>query len=119
MSAVKGLPVEIAEGRAVKIGAPIHVRATPYASGQLLIFNVDLASCRSFQLFPNKYSSGAGSEIVAGATAQVPAASDSFSIRVSSPTGANRLYALIVPPGVSIDDIAARGADMKSFDAAT
>lgn len=114
----EGVRVEIVEGSRVRIGEPIHVRATPNVPGQLLIFNVDLASCRSFQLFPNKYSSGAGigSMIAAGASASVPAASDSFAIRVSPPVGGNRLYALIVPPSVQIDDLAARGVDMKSFD---
>jgi hypothetical protein len=110
--------VEIAEGSRITIGAPIHVRATPGVSGQLMIFNVDLTGCRAFQLFPNAYSSTAqvGSLVAAGETAQVPGAADSFTIRVSPPAGANRLYAVIAPPGVGLEDLMRRGADMKSFD---
>lgn len=57
--------------------------------------------------------------VSAGATAQVPGPSDGFNIRVSPPSGANRLYALITPPGVALDDLMRRGADMKSFDGRT
>ena len=44
----------------------------------------------------------------------IPAPTDSFAIRVGAPTGANRLYAIVVPPGVSIDDITGRGIDMRA-----
>lgn len=116
-----GMRVDIADGGRVTIGSPIHVWATPQIGGQLLIFNVDLASCRAFQLFPNAYSTAAqvGSVLGAGATAQVPGPSDTFSIRVNPPSGANRLYALITPPGVGLEDLMRRGADMKSFEGRT
>ena len=44
----------------LRIGEAVHVRALPSVSGQLLLFNVDLQTCRGYQLFPNAYASGAG-----------------------------------------------------------
>lgn len=112
-----GVRVELVEGRRVRIGNSVHVRATPNVSGQLLLFNVDLQTCRTYQLFPNAFSGGAqvGSVVPAGSSAMIPAASDSFAIRVGAPSGRNRIYAMIVPAGVSIGDLASRGLDMKSF----
>ncbi len=112
-----GVEVELVEGSRVRIGDPVHVRATPNVSGQLLLFNVDLQTCRSYQVFPNAYSNGGqvGSVVGAGASVTVPSQRDTFTIRVGAPAGANRLYAMIVPAGVSIADLAARGADMRSL----
>ena len=111
-----GVQVALLEGSRVRIGEAVHVRALPSVSGQLLLFNVDLQTCRGYQLFPNAYASGAGvgAAVEAGASVMIPP-SNSYVIRVGAPAGANRLYAMIVPPGVSIDDLATRGADMRSL----
>jgi len=108
--------LDVAEGDLLPIGAAIHVRATPSVSGQLTVFNVDLQSCRIFQVFPNNISraAGVGGVVSAGQTLLIPAR-DEFVLRVGAPTGANRLYALIVPTNVRIDDLAAQGSDMRTL----
>jgi Trypsin/Domain of unknown function (DUF4384) len=112
-----GVRLDVAEGARVRIGAAIHVRATPAVAGQLLVFNIDTQTCRTYQLFPNQFSSGArvGSVIAGGATVSIPGATDTFVIRVGAPIGKNRLYAMIVPAGISINDLASRGVDMRTL----
>ena len=109
--------VDIAEGDSLRIGQTIHVRATPQVEGQLVIVNVDLGTCRSFQVFPNRFASagGAGAVVVAGQTVTIPSARDGFDIQVGGPVGANRLYALAVPAGVAIEDLVAPGRDMRAL----
>lgn len=109
--------LDVAEGDRPQIGAAIHIRATPTVSGQLLVFNVDLQTCRVFQVFPNQYTLGAkvGVVVDAGETVSIPGSDDAFVLRVGAPTGANRLYALIVPADVRIDDLASQGADMRAL----
>lgn len=115
--AVAGVRLDVAEGARVRIGAAIHVRATPAIAGQLLVFNIDTQTCRTYQLFPSQFSSGArvGSVIAGGATVSIPGAADTFVIRVGAPIGKNRLYALIVPAGIPINDLASRGVDMRTL----
>lgn len=116
-SSVSGAHVDVAEGSRVGIGEVIHVRATPNVTGQLLVFNIDMATCRTHQLFPNKFARGArvGSVIAAHATVSIPGPGDTFVVRAHPPAGGNRLYALIVPAGVPIDDLASRGVDMGTL----
>jgi hypothetical protein len=111
-----GIRLDVMEGPRVGIGTAIHVRATPNVTGQLLVFNVDTQTCRTRQIFPNQFSQSVqvGSVIAAGATVSIPEAG-TFSIRVSPPGGQNRLYAMMVPPGVAINDLASRGLNMRDL----
>jgi hypothetical protein len=116
-SPVAGVRVDVAEGPRVTIGQTIHVRATPNVTGQLLVFNVDTGNCRTYQVFPNKFANGAqvNSVIAAGATVSVPGPSDTFIVRAQGPAGRNRLYAMIIPAGIPIGDLASRGVDMATL----
>lgn len=116
-SSISGVRVDVAEGPRVTIGEAIHVRATPNVTGQLLIFNINIGSCRTYQVFPNMFSHGAqvGSVIAANTTVSIPGSSDGFVIRADAPAGKNRLYAMIVPTGVPIGDLASRGVDMATL----
>ena len=106
----------MAEGDKLPIGSAIHVRATPSVTGQLAIFNVDLQTCHTFQVFPNNVSraAGIGAVVNAGQTLSIPSR-DEFVLKVGAPTGVNRLYAVIVPTSVRIDDLATVGADMRTL----
>jgi secreted trypsin-like serine protease len=106
--------VEIAEGDSLRVGQTIHVRATPGVEGQLVIVNVDLGTCRSHQLFPNSFTrnAGVGAFVAAGQTVSIPTVRDASAIKVQGPAGANRLYALVVPAGVAIDDLVTPGRDL-------
>ena len=92
------------------------MRATPSVTGQLAIFNVDLQTCHMFQVFPNNVSraAGVGAVVNAGQTLSIPSR-DEFVLKVRAPTGVNRLYAVIVPASVRIDDLATLGADMRTL----
>ena len=46
----------------------------------------------------------------------IPGPTDGFALRITPPTGTNRLIAIVVPPDVRIDDIAQKNEDMHSFD---
>jgi hypothetical protein len=108
--------LEVVEGDKLPIGSAIHVRATPSVTGQLAIFNVDLQTCRTFQVFPNNVSraAGIGAVVHAGQTLSIPSR-DEFVLKVGAPAGVNRLYAVIVPTSVRIDDLATLGADMRAL----
>jgi hypothetical protein len=108
--------MEIAEGDSLHIGQTIHVRATPEVEGQLVIVNVDLGTCRGYQLFPNKYTRDAGiaALVTPGRTISIPTVRYTSEIKVGGPVGANRLYALVVPAGVAIDDLVSPGRDMHA-----
>jgi len=114
--AVTTVRLEVAEGDKLPIGSAIHVRATPSVTGQLAIFNVDLQTCHMFQVFPNNVSraAGIGAVVNAGQTLSIPSR-DEFVLKVGAPTGVNRLYAVIVPTSVRIDDLATLGADMRTL----
>jgi hypothetical protein len=105
--------VDIVEGSRLRIGTEIHIRNITRVAGQLMVLNIDTQTCRTYQVFPNGFSAAA--VLASGTTVLIPAA-DEFAIRVGAPAGRNRLYALIIPPGVAIRDLAARGADMRTFD---
>jgi hypothetical protein len=114
--AVTTVRLEVAEGDKLPIGSAIHVRATPSVTGQLAIFNVDLQTCHTFQVFPNNVSraAGIGAVVNAGQTLSIPSR-DEFVLKVGAPAGVNRLYAVIVPTSVRIDDLATLGADMRAL----
>src|SRR5277367_3978849 len=72
--------------------------------------------CHMFQVFPNNVSraAGIGAVVNAGQTLSIPSR-DEFVLKVGAPTGVNRLYAVIVPTSVRIDDLATLGADMRTL----
>jgi secreted trypsin-like serine protease len=107
--------VEIAEGNHVRIGSPIHIRSRSNIAGQLVVLNVDIQTCRTYQVFPNEYS-GRTESVAAGSTVSVPGDADTFTVRAGAPAGLNRLYAVVVPPGTPIGDLVIQRRDMRSFD---
>jgi len=112
--------VDLAEGNRPRVGSTVHFRVTSPIDGQLLVYNIDLASGSAYQVFPNRYSGGAAStgtklRIAAGENITVPKASDGFDIRVQEPAGRNRLYAFVLPQHMRVEDIAARGMDMDNI----
>jgi secreted trypsin-like serine protease len=115
ISAPARVDLEMAGGGRQRINSEVRIRANLPVAGQLLIINVDLSTCRRFQLFPSALSAGlvSGARVDAGARIQIPADS-SQSIKVNPPAARNRLYALVLPVDAQISDIAARGFDMQS-----
>src|SRR5262249_50636782 len=112
--------VDLAEGNRPRVGSTVHFRVNSPIAGQLLVYNVDLVSGSAYQLFPNRHSGGTAStntklQIVGGENVTVPKASDSFDIRVKEPADKNRLYAFVLPPNVRIEDLAAKGMDMRDI----
>ena len=105
--------VDLAEGPRVRIGSLIHIRGRSDVGGQLVMLNVDLQTCRAYQVFPNQFSGGAG--MMSGTAITIPADGDGFAIRAAAPAGLNRLYAVVVPPGVPIADLTALGSDMRGL----
>ena len=115
--AAANMQVDIAEGQTLRLNTDIHIRARPGAASELLVFNVDVKTCRMYQVWPNKFSKGggAGSVTAAGSTISIPGAADSFVVTASAPAGANRLYAMMFPPGTDVGDIIQKNLDMRSF----
>jgi hypothetical protein len=108
--------VDIIPGSSVHVGDVVTFRITSSIPGSLLVYNQDVDG-RSYQIFPNKYSSGARpgqatTQIAAGQTITVPGPTDSFVLRITPPAGMNRVIAMVIPAGVRIEDIAQRNADM-------
>jgi hypothetical protein len=116
-SSASNLAVDILEGPRLKVGSEIHFRAQPQVSGQLVVINVDLTTCKSFQVFPNQYSTGAGvgAIVQAGEVVSVPGSSDGFKIQVQPPAGRNRLFAVVAPANASISDLVGPGKDMRAL----
>lgn len=107
--------LDLAEGARVRIGSLIHIRGRSDTGGQLVVLNVDLQTCRAYQVFPNQYSGGAATVMRAGTAIAIPADGDGFAIRATAPMGLNRLFAVVVPPGVPIADLTAPGSDMRAL----
>jgi len=112
--------VDLVEGNRPRVGSTVRFRVNSPIGGQLLVYNVDLASNSAYQVFPNRHSGGIALtgtklQIVAGEIVTVPKASDSFDIRVKEPAGKNRLYAFVLPPSIRIEDLAAKGMDMSNI----
>jgi hypothetical protein len=105
-SSAANMSLDIVEGNRLRIGSSLHFRAAPGVGGQLVVINVDLTTCRSFQVFPNLFTAAGGSPVRAGQTISAPDVGDRFQINVNAPSGPNRLFALIVPEGVAIGDLA-------------
>jgi hypothetical protein len=104
--------VAIAEGSRLPIGTAIHIGVTPGVTGQLMVFNVNTETCRTYQVYPNLYS-GSSAVVPAGATVSIPGG-NAFVIRAAPPAGSNRLYAVVVPPDAPIRDLVTRGLDMRT-----
>ncbi|HEY6257112.1 MAG TPA: trypsin-like serine protease [Xanthobacteraceae bacterium] len=111
-----GIQVEIVEGNRARVGSIVHFHVNSPIAGQLLVYNIDLASGSAYQVFPNRFPGGSRVQIAAGASVTVPNPStDRFDIRVQEPAGQNRLYAFVLPPNIKMDDIADRGLDMNNL----
>jgi len=112
--------VDLVEGDRPRIGSRIHFHVSSPIPGQLIVYNIDLASGTAYQVFPNRYTpraaaGGTNLQVAAGADITVPNQSDRFDIRVKEPAGRNRLYAFVLPLNVKIDDVAERGLDMSEL----
>jgi hypothetical protein len=112
--------VDLVEGNRARVGSVIHFHVASPIAGQLLVYNIDLASGTAYQVFPNRYSGGnlpGGTklQIAAGANVTVPTLSDRFDIKVKEPAGKNRLYAFVLPANIRIDDLAEKGMDMHDL----
>jgi len=115
-----GIRVDLIEGNRARIGGIIHFHVASPIAGQLVVYNIDLASGTAYQVFPNRYSGGdkPGStklQIGAGTEIQVPNVADRFDIRVKEPVGKNRLYAFVLPASAKIDDLAEKAMDMRDL----
>jgi len=102
------------------VGQELTIRVMSSTDGQLFLFNQD-SDGRSYQIFPNRFSGRdvigqSQMQISAGMIVTVPGPTDGFALRITPPTGLNRLIAVVVPPSVRIDDIAQKHADMGTFD---
>lgn len=101
--------VDIAQGVRIRVGTPITVRVTSSIAGQLLVLSRD-AKGDTVQLFPNGRSEGtrpgqASRIIPAGGAVRLPGAVDGFELRASEPAGVNEIIAVVLPPGVNIEDL--------------
>lgn len=97
-----GLTVGLAETNRPRIGADIHVRVTSHRPGDLVVLNVDLATCKIFRVAPQPsyapraHATGTGSVFF-------PPLDAEKGIKVTGPAGRNRLIAAVLPEGVSAD----------------
>ncbi len=112
--------IDILPGARVKVGDRITVQVTSSISGNIVVYNQD-SDGKTYQIFPNKFSARDLAEqdkahITAGSAVTIPGPKDRFALRITPPTGLNRLIAVIVPPGVRIDDITQENEDMHSFE---
>ncbi len=102
--ATPSVALEVAEGGKTPAGSAIQVRATSQVAGQLLVYSVDLSTCRLSRLFPDK--KGKGAVVRAGETISM-SARDSGK---GASTGAYRLYALVLPANARVGDLPAERA---------
>lgn len=110
--------VDVLAGERIRIGNAISVRVTSSVPGSLFVFNEDMTTRRSFQLFPNQRSGGnlpgqAPAAVGAGRPLTIPGPTDGFVLRVRPPVGKNRMIAIVVPPNVRISDLAQKNANMQ------
>ena len=97
-----GVRLEMLPSRRVRLGEEIKLRVYSERSGHLLL--VDVAADETVtQLFPNPYSerAGAGAEIRAGSTVEIPNPYYGFSLPAEEPTGPGILFAIVTEDPVS------------------
>jgi Domain of unknown function (DUF4384) len=100
--------VDIVQGERIRAGQLITVRVTSSVPGRLILFNRD-ATDRTVLLFPNGRSDGtrpgqSNRTIKAGGSARVPQVpADGFVFQATEP-GRTQVIAIVVPPGVNVDD---------------
>jgi hypothetical protein len=110
--------VDVLEGERIQIGRTLTIRVTSSVPGNLFVFNEDMTSGRSFQLFPNQFSGrnlpgNARANISAGQPMTIPGPTDGFSLRVRPPVGKNRMIAIVVPPNAPINDLLQKNNNMQ------
>jgi hypothetical protein len=97
--ATPSVALEVAAGDAASPGPAIRVRATSKVAGQLLVYSVDLSTCRLSRLFPDK--PGKGAVVRAGETISMSARDAGK----GASAGAHRLYALVLPANARVGDL--------------
>jgi hypothetical protein len=104
-------PIGLIEGERIAIGAPIHIQLTAPANGALMLFSVNKATCHVDVVEPNSFSA---SRIVSrGESVVIPAFNGPITIRAKAPAGPSRLYAMVLPVGVSPADLARNSAALR------
>jgi secreted trypsin-like serine protease len=111
--------VDIASGERVKVGDRVTIRVTSSVTGNLLVFNED-ENGRAYQVFPNKFSGRdlpgqARAKVAAGEPVTIPGPTDGFALRITPPTGKNRVIAIVLPSEVRVDDLVEANEDMRSI----
>jgi secreted trypsin-like serine protease len=112
--------VDVLPGERVKVGDRIMVRVTSSVAGQLFVFNEDEKG-KVFQIFPNRFT-GRGlpgqsrAQIEAGKVTTIPGPLDNFALRITPPTGKNRLVAMTVPTQVQVDDLIQKNENMQPIE---
>jgi secreted trypsin-like serine protease len=112
--------VDVLPGERVKVGERITVRVTSSVAGHLFVFNQDHEG-KAFQIFPNRFTGRelpgqTRAQVEAGKLTTVPGPMDGFALRVTPPTGRNRLLAVIVPSEVRVDDLVQKNESMQPID---
>jgi secreted trypsin-like serine protease len=104
----------------VKIGSCITVVVTSGATGHLAVFNRDLTTNETRQIFPNKYLTGHIGEtptsVRAGRVLRIPGDLDGFNFRIGGPPGRNEIIAIVVPEGANLPETTRQLDDMRPID---
>ena len=112
--------IDLAPGVRIRVGELLTLRIQSPIAGNLVVLNQE-ADGRTTQLYPNALSGGPStaqlaSRIEAGQTVLLPAPGDRFQLRVTPPSGPNRVIAIVVPADVPIADIVARSPNLNPID---
>jgi hypothetical protein len=110
--------VDLAPGAKARIGDTLTVRVISSVPGSLFVFNEDMTTGKSFQLFPNQLSGSnlpgqARAEVIAGRQVTIPGPTDRFLLRINPPVGKNRVVAVVVPPKARVGDLLQKNDGMQ------
>jgi hypothetical protein len=105
----------------VKVGSCITVLVTSGATGHLAVFNRDLTTGETRQIFPNRLSGGrqvgaAPTSVRAGQVIRIPGDADGFNLRIAGPAGRNEIVAIVVPQGSGLGEITGPFESMRTID---
>jgi secreted trypsin-like serine protease len=104
----------------VKIGSCITVVVTSGATGHLAVFNRDLTTNETRQIFPNKHHSRqigeTSTSVQAGRVVRIPGDLDGFNFKIAGPVGRNEIIAIVVPDAVKLVETTRQLEDMRAVD---
>lgn len=112
--------IDITPGVRVKVGELLTLRIQSPIAGNLVVLNQE-PDGRTTQLFPNALSgppstAQLSTRVEAGQLLVLPGPGDRFQLRVTPPSGPNRIIAIVVPADVPIGDIVARSPNLRPID---